>query len=428
MAEAEETTDSDENPQPISCPLCGSTKICKDGIRYLTDGSNIQRFLCKICGYRFSETSLNNSERYQQVQKIHTKSLNCPKTLSYYRQGSDEAPSRASTAQGGLVKALTEVETRQMMPQREGAQQLTPQKIVDFIWYMKRNGYAEATIQGRVRLIKRLAKLGANLYDPESVKHVIAKQPWSAGRKDLACEAYTTFLAMHGGTWQRPTYKRVEKEPFIPQPSEVKQLIAGCSPRMACFLQLLLETAMRPGEAWQLTWADYDKAARTIRVTPEKGSKSRTYKISKELAEMLDNLPRKYGDRIFSRPHMPIDHHNRNFAIQRKRIAQKLKNPRLLQISFKTLRHFKATMEAWRTRDPFHVQDFLRHKNIKNTMRYIHLAQILFKNEQEYITKVAHNVKEACALIEAGFEYVTGEYDDGGKIFRKPKDPVAYEG
>jgi hypothetical protein len=85
-------------------------------------------------------------------------------------------------------------------------------------------------------------------------------------------------------------------------------------------------------------------------------------------------------------------------------------------------------MEAWRTRDPFHVQDFLRHKNIKNTMRYIHLAQILFKNEQEYITKVAHNVKEACSLIEAGFEYVTGEYDDGGKIFRKPKDPVAYEG
>jgi len=247
------------------------------------------------------------------------------------------------------VKALTEVETRQKMTQREGAQQLTPQKIVDFIWYMKRNGYAEATIQGRVRLIKRLAKLGANLYDPESVKHVIAKQPWSAGRKDLACEAYTTFLAMHGGTWQRPTYKRVEKEPFIPQPSEVKQLIAGCSPRMACFLQLLLETAMRPGEAWQLTWADYDKATRTIRVTPEKGSKSRTYKISKELAEMLDNLPRKYGDRIFSRPDMPIDHHNRNFAIQRKRIAQKLKNPRLLQISFKT----SATLRRqWRHGEP----------------------------------------------------------------------------
>jgi hypothetical protein len=27
------------------------------------------------------------------------------------------------------------------------------------------------------------------------------------------------------------------------------------------------------------------------------------------------------------------------------------------------------------------------------------------------------NVQEACALIEVGFEYVTGEYNDGGKIF-----------
>ncbi len=25
---------------------------------------------------------------------------------------------------------------------------------------------------------------------------------------------------------------------------------------------------------------------------------------------------------------------------------------------------------------------------------------------------------------QAGFEYVTGEYDDGGKVFRKPKDFV----
>ncbi len=30
-------------------------------------------------------------------------------------------------------------------------------------------------------------------------------------------------------------------------------------------------------------------------------------------------------------------------------------------------------------------------------------------------------MKEACALVDAGFEYVTGEYTDGGKIFRKPK-------
>jgi hypothetical protein len=37
------------------------------------------------------------------------------------------------------------------------------------------------------------------------------------------------------------------------------------------------------------------------------------------------------------------------------------------------------------------------------------------------LTKVAANTKDAFQLIEDGWEYFTGEYGDGGKIFRKPK-------
>jgi hypothetical protein len=47
------------------------------------------------------------------------------------------------------------------------------------------------------------------------------------------------------------------------------------------------------------------------------------------------------------------------------------------------------------------------------------LAKELFKGQQEYISKVATNAKETCVLVDAGFEYVTGEYADGGKIFRR---------
>jgi hypothetical protein len=35
--------------------------------------------------------------------------------------------------------------------------------------------------------------------------------------------------------------------------------------------------------------------------------------------------------------------------------------------------------------------------------------------------KIAHNVEDACKLIEVGFKFITGEYQDGGKIFRKRK-------
>jgi hypothetical protein len=41
--------------------------------------------------------------------------------------------------------------------------------------------------------------------------------------------------------------------------------------------------------------------------------------------------------------------------------------------------------------------------------------------EERFISKVAMNVKEATNLIELGFKYVTGKYDDRGKIFRKRK-------
>ena len=54
-------------------------------------------------------------------------------------------------------------------------------------------------------------------------------------------------------------------------------------------------------------------------------------------------------------------------------IAQKLENSRISLISFKTLRHFKATMEYHRTKDILHVMHMLGHKSLKNTLVYTHL-------------------------------------------------------
>jgi hypothetical protein len=61
----------------------------------------------------------------------------------------------------------------------------------------------------------------------------------------------------------------------------------------------------------------------------------------------------------------------------------------------------------------------LGHKSIKNTLLYVQLAEELFKDQQEYVSKVAKTPKDACSLVEAGFEYVC-DVDDA-KIFRKRK-------
>jgi hypothetical protein len=40
---------------------------------------------------------------------------------------------------------------------------------------------------------------------------------------------------------------------------------------------------------------------------------------------------------------------------------------------------------------------------------------------RNYAYEIAETTEQAKELIEKGFEYVTGQYDDGGKLFRKRK-------
>jgi hypothetical protein len=62
--------------------------------------------------------------------------------------------------------------------------------------------------------------------------------------------------------------------------------------------------------------------------------------------------------------------------------------------------------------------EMLGHRDIKTTLIY---TQIIHFENEDYHLAVAENTDEARKLIETGFEYVTGEYNDGGKIFRKRK-------
>ena len=292
-------------------------------------------------------------------------------------------------------------------------------KIIEYAWWLKKDGKSDSTIRGRTKILQILTKRGANLYDPESIKDSIAKQPWCNGRKNNAVDAYCSFLKMVGGQWEAPLYQTIRKLPFIPKETEIDQLIAGCSLRMATFLQLLKETGARCGEIWWLNWSDIDFESKVVNITPEKNSNPRVTHLSNKLLEMLEHLPKSYGDRVFSRPDMLIDNHTVTFQRQRKRIAHKLSNPRLLKIHFHTLRYWKGTMLYHETKDMYYVMMRLGHKNIKNTLLYVQLEEALFQGETSYISKVAKNEKEICSLIEAGFEYVT-EFE-GAKIFRKRK-------
>lgn len=290
-------------------------------------------------------------------------------------------------------------------------------KIFEYAWNLKRNGYAESTIATYSSILRVLSRRGGNLNDPDSIKDVIALQEqWSKGRKGNAVKAYSLYLKMNGLAWEKPKYKPAEKLPFIPTEPEIDALISGTSKQMATYLQVLKETGARRGEAYQLTWTDIDFVKGTIRITPEKGSRPRMFRMSERLARMLSTLPKEAG-RIWV--YKSVLYLEKGFRRMRKKIAHRLGNPRILMIHFHTLRHWKATTEYARTKDILYVQQLLGHRSLKTTLKYIQLVDM--PQEERFISKVAMNVKEATELIELGFEYVTGEYSDGGKIFRKRK-------
>lgn len=135
------------------------------------------------------------------------------------------------------------------------------------------------------------------------------------------------------------------------------QLIAGCGKRTATLLQVLKVTGARIGEAAKLQWTDVDSKNLTISINnPEKGSRPRMWKVTPELICMLKMLP-ETSTKVFG--DSPINSMKSTFIKTRKRLAAKLQNPRLLNTSFHTFRHWKATMLYHKTKDPHYVKDFL---------------------------------------------------------------------
>jgi integrase len=279
---------------------------------------------------------------------------------------------------------------------------------------MKQNNYSNDTIERYTKVLDTLTKRGANLTDVNSVKDTIAKQQWDNGTKQTARNAILLFYKYAHINETLPRYKRTEKMVFIPTENEIDQLISGTKHLLATFLQTLKETASRYGEALQLTWTDFNTEANTLSINhPEKGSNPRTIKISIKLATMISALPHN-TNKIF--PYKDKNILRKGFYRARKRIANNTGNPRLLQIHFHTLRHWKATAELHKTNNVYAVMKLLGHKSLSNTQRYIGLLPDL---TDDFVCETTDTIEKAVRLIQNGYEYVTEM--NGTKIFKKRK-------
>jgi len=372
----------------VFCPECSGSRIYKDGFRYTNEGQ-IQRFLCRICGFRFS----NNPYKQCQTNRNHQ--------LCVIKKAK---------------KLDSQTETKTVAGESQIIGKDIKSKVVNHLWWLKKQGYSEETIKSRSQIMRQLATTKIDLMDPDAVQSYIAEHNWSPGRRANVIYAYALFAKYAGLKFCIPRISLPEKLPFIPKEREIDDLIAATSKYIATFLQLCKDTGARSGEIAQLKWNDIDFESSTVSITPEKGSNPRISKLSQKAIQMINQLPRNFST-IFIGHYKYTRNLRRTFEKQRKSIAIKMGNPRLIRIHFHTLRHWKGTNEYRKTKDIIHVMQVLGHRRIQNTLKYIQLAKV--RESTDYVCKVAKDDKEISLLIEAGFEFICD--NDGLKFFRKPK-------
>ncbi len=380
----------------LQCPKCCSTRVFHDGFRPapLNAVSNepIQRYRCADYGHRWSEHIVLNTVKDHKGTDQISANIGAKNLVS--TQKIKICAEKERTPTENEIKAVPQIE-----------------KLIDSL---EADGRKQVTITNYRKALKRMLKSGADLYDPENTKAVLAKLPLKGTSKKSMTGILSIWFEFNGISWKPPTYTDTAETPYIPAEAEIDQLIAALGKKTSTFCQILKDTGARCGEITRLKWTDIDFGQRNVRIKAEKGSNSRTLILSVKTIEMLCNLPRK-DVRIFAG-----DMHT-NFSLQRNRIAQKLANPQIRLIHFHTFRHWKATTLQHSTHDPWHVKMILGHKSIQSTENYIHLEKMLYQSEanDQFIIKVADTLDEAIKLGEVGFEpYLRIE---GHQLFRKRK-------
>lgn len=182
----------------VKCPECGSGRAYKDGMRYTGEGP-IQRFLCRSCGYRFSEPNVKLNVTGQFLKGSHPRQNHADRAVTrrdptgkeafngFSFIGSEDVASHEVTTVGKGLNALRicnseyrvcasekakNLETRPQKERLAGSTQQTADikgKLVQYAFYMQKQGYSEATIKLNMTALKVLTVRNADLLNPESV-------------------------------------------------------------------------------------------------------------------------------------------------------------------------------------------------------------------------------------------------------------------
>jgi integrase len=193
---------------------------------------------------------------------------------------------------------------------------------------------------------------------------------------------------------------------------EAQALISVCEPHLQPVVITAIHTGMRRGEILSLKWEQVDLINGHILLDKTKNGERREVPINKTLAETLQRIPRSFTGERDNRQLVPYVFHDpktlKPYDDVKRSFHTALKRAGITDFHFHDCRHhFASHMIMSGKVDLPTLSKLLGHKNVKQTMKYAHLAPTHIKKaafvmdeimqeglSQELTTQLLHNEQE----------------------------------
>ncbi len=168
------------------------------------------------------------------------------------------------------------------------------------------------------------------------------------------------------------------------QERRLVMLVADCNPVIGAYVAILGETGLRKSEGLRMKWADVDFEKKMLTVPKSKTGEPRYIPLSDYAIEWLSSLFSE-SPWVFTLSNgKPLKDPRDSFS----------KGRRLAGLDWvrglHDLRHFRATQWLIHGVDIYTVKDYLGHKRIETTQRYLHLVP----THAEHVVRAAQNAEQ----------------------------------
>jgi integrase len=293
----------------------------------------------------------------------------------------------------------------------------TKNKFFNFLVYLDDEKQHGAQLRNDLWIIAHLDK-NADVDNPKEIERFILRHNGKGSYKRRLAYIYWCYCQFKKIQWVIPKIERQTNEIKPPTTAKVDMIISACGRITSLKLRVMKETGARPIELFRLKVSSIDMEQRYIYFEACKHGNPRKIKVTEQLIQLLkDYINRNqiaFNSILFRGTPVFL---GRDFRDSRNLLAKKTNDPTIKQIRLYDIRHYFATMDYHKFQDIKRTQYLMGHKHSNTTDIYTHILDN--GEESEYTVKIASNIKEATALIEQGFQYVTEM--ENVRIFKKRK-------